>query len=405
MRLLKFSIIFLFYSQVYGQLWLEKESLPIGAPARNHPVTFAIGDFGYLVTGNTDDGPENDFYRYNTLTDQWVTLPDFPGKKRGYSYGAAYQGKGYIGFGIGDSVLRDLWSFDPAQGNWNELTPCPCSGRLHPAFVEANGKIYVGLGSNLASNLNDFWAYDINSDSWEQLPDFPSLKRHHPFYFSIGKDVFVGMGHGSVDVDGWDVYKDFYKYDTETNTWTQMDDFPGEARVAGTQFSYNGKGYVLHGEGEDHRLMDEGEFWEYDPTIDRWKRLTSVPNGSRWAPGTFVVGNTVYTVAGSTYRYIDKKDMWAYQFSPVSSSEDIQENFGISISPNPVSDFLKLNFSKSSMDLKESIQYKILTIEGKLLHSGNTRSNIIYLDFLKDGIYLLQLTIDNTPQTLRFVKM
>ena len=70
--------------------------------------------------------------------------------------------------------------------------------------------------------------------------------------------------------------------------------------MAGTQFTNNGKGYVLHGEGEDHDLMDDGEFWEYDPSTDSWQQLTSVPGGSRWAPGTFVVDNTVYTVAGST---------------------------------------------------------------------------------------------------------
>lgn len=405
MRFINFCIIFLVCLQAYGQEWVEREPLPASAPSRNHPVTFAIGEYGYVVTGNTDMGPENDFYRYNTLTNQWDILPDFPGLKRGFSYGIAYEGKAYIGFGFSGVVLNDLWSYDPVLEVWKQLTSCPCLGRRHPAFVEANGKIYVGLGDNLNSNLKDFWAYDIKSDTWEQLPDFPSLNRHHPFYFSIGKDVYVGMGHGSVDVEGWDVYRDFYKFDTETNTWTRLNDFPGEARVAGTQFSYNGKGYILHGEGEDHQILDEGEFWEYDPTDDSWKQLTSAPNGSLWAPGTFVVGNTVYSVAGSTYTYVNLKDMWSYEFAPTSSTTNVSKNSGLSISPNPVNDCIKLNLPTSGSKTNGPFQYKILTQDGKLVHSGKTLSNMICVELLKEGFYVLQLTHDDAPLTLPFVKM
>jgi N-acetylneuraminic acid mutarotase len=405
MRLLKFGIIFLICSQAYGQEWVKKASLPDDAPSRNHPVTFSIGEYGYLLTGGTDLGPENDFYQYNAQVNEWVTLPDFPGEKRGYSYGAAYDGKGYIGFGIGDDPLNDLWSYDPDQEIWKELAVCPCEPRLHPAFAVTNGKIYVGLGNNSSGNLNDFWAYDIISDTWQQLPDFPSYNRHHPFYFSIGKDVYVGMGHGSVEVDGWVVYKDFYKYDTESGSWTRLNDFPGEARVAGTQFTYNGKGYVLHGEGEDHQLLEDGEFWEYNPTNDMWEQLTSVPGGSRWAPGTFIVGDTVYTVAGSTTNYYDRKDMWSYHFEPISSTENLPKNTSISISPNPVIDCITLNIQTLMANANMPNQYEVWTTEGKLVHTGKAQSNIICLEFLNKGAYLLKLTNDRASQTLRFVKM
>ncbi|MBK8623710.1 MAG: hypothetical protein IPN79_18630 [Saprospiraceae bacterium] len=405
MRFINFCIIFLICVQAYGQEWLEREPLPISAPARNHPVTFAIGEYGYVVTGLTDNGPVKDFYRYNTLTNQWDKLPDFPGTRRGFSYGIAYEGKGYIGFGFSGVVLNDLWSYDPVKEEWKELTPCPCKGRRHPAFVETNGKIYVGLGDDLTSNLKDFWAYDIASDTWEQLPEFPSLNRHHPFYFSIGKDVFVGMGHGSVEVEDWDVYRDFYKFDTEDYTWTRLNDFPGEARVAGTQFDYNGKGYILHGEGEDHQILDDGEFWEYDPADDSWKQLISVPNGSLWAPGSFVVGNTVYSVAGSTYTYVNIKDMWAYEFAPASSTTNLKKNSGFTISPNPVNDCITIHQPVSERETNESFQYEIRTLEGKLVYSGKSQSNMICPGFLREGAYLLFMINDNAPRTVRFVKM
>ena len=68
MRFLKFVIILFAFGHAHGQEWLQRDSLPFDAPTRNHPVTFAIGEYGYLVTGNSDLGPENDFYQYNTQT-------------------------------------------------------------------------------------------------------------------------------------------------------------------------------------------------------------------------------------------------------------------------------------------------------------------------------------------------
>ena len=82
------------------------------------------------------------------------------------------------------------------------------------------------------------------------------------------------------------------------NEWITLNDFPSEGRVAGTQFSYNGKGYVLSGDGDDHGPLDSGELWEYDPILDNWIQLTSHPGGARWAPGSFVIDCHVYLTSG-----------------------------------------------------------------------------------------------------------
>lgn len=78
----------------------------------------------------------------------------------------------------------------------------------------------------------------------------------------------------------------------------QMSNFPSEGRVAGTQFSYNCKGYILSGDGDDHRSLDSGEFWEYDPSNDTWTQLSSHPGDAIWAPGSFVIGREVFFMLG-----------------------------------------------------------------------------------------------------------
>ena len=67
----------------------------------------------------------------------------------------------------------------------------------------------------------------------------------------------------------------WYRWDIDTETWTQMTDFPGEGRVAGTQFSIGDRGFVLSGDS------------------DSWSALPPHPGPSRWAPGSFTIGNVV----------------------------------------------------------------------------------------------------------------
>ena len=106
--------------------------------------------------------------------------------------------------------------------------------------------------------------YDINLDIWTSKNNFIGNDRHHPYYFSLGDYAYVGFGHGSMFGPGSNpssnayIYNDFYRYDPINDSWLQLTDFPSEARVAGTQFSYNGKGYILSGDGDDHEPLD---FW------------------------------------------------------------------------------------------------------------------------------------------------
>ena len=125
---------------------------------------------------------------------------------------------------------------------WVQLSSLPGPGRNHPAMVVAGNKIFMGCGSN-SSNLNDWWEYDIVNNTWSQKQDLPGNTRHHPFYFGIGDFAYVGFGHGSFSGPGTNpsnslnIFNDFYKYDAVNGFWTQLSNFPSEARLAGTQFS------------------------------------------------------------------------------------------------------------------------------------------------------------------------
>ena len=71
-----------------------------------------------------------------------------------------------------------------------------------------------------------------------------------------------------------------------------------KARVAGTQFERGGLGFVLSGDGADHRSMATGELWAYNATTDSWAQLPPHPGPSRWAPASFVLDGYVHLYGG-----------------------------------------------------------------------------------------------------------
>ena len=287
---------------------------------RHHPITVANDQYGYVLAGQAGFAALDldDVHRYDPVSDSWETMGAFPGGGRGYGYGVCEGDDAFVGFGSNAiGFPTDFWHLDMATGAWTEMASFPGDGRNHPAMVLTAGHVFVGLGSNDNGNLGDWWAYDIAADSWSIRAPFTWGDRHHPFYFGIDGIAYVGFGHGDSENGDLTIYKDFHAYDPATDSWTQLNDFPGEARVAGTQFAADGKGYVLSGDGDNHGPLDYGEFWEYDPTTDAWNELDPHPGGARWAPGSFVLGCHAYLTgglegSGDTYHH----DLWRYTLLP-----------------------------------------------------------------------------------------
>lgn len=392
--------LILFYSFLFSihfvaaQTWEPRASLPGGASdARHHPVTFSINGVGYLLAGDVNGETANDFMRYDPVSDSWETLPDFPGAARSFSYGTSRGTKAYVGFGGSDGVpFKDLWEYDSETEEWTQLSDCDCSPRYHPAFIQLDDKIYVGLGNNPA-NLDDWWEYDIPTDTWTQKDDLPGPSRHHPFYFGVDGVAYVGLGHGNSVGGNLSIYNDWYKFDPATDEWTQLNDFPGEARVAGTQFDYNGKGYVLSGDGDDHGFMEEGEFWEYDTETDQWTQLTSHPGSSRWAPGNFVIDNYVYFMCGLSSIQLES-DMMRFELEPLVTSAFAMDAPSINVFPNPAKGFINIG-----EDISQFSEIRLVNSYGQFVQSVHT--NQVNLDRLSGGLYFLQLIKNEVMHTVK----
>ena len=283
--------------------WVQLNDAPFET---DHSNGFGFNGKGYIIKGSPDDNgnqSQNQLWEYDPVSDSWSQIGYVDGQSRGFAIGDDMNDKYYFGFGNG---RNDLWEFDPTDNSFNELPSCPCETRGHPAFVAHENKIYVGAGSGEYEDLKDWWVFDMATQGWSQKMDIPGPDRHHPYQFGIGDEIFVGGGHE----ESWS------KFNIYTETWTAINNFP-EGRVAGTQFSYNGIGFVLSGDLADHGPVNDKEFLMYYPDEDEWYELPFEEEMHRWAPSSFIIGNELFYFGGFSAFGDDDSDMWKFDLNAI----------------------------------------------------------------------------------------
>ena len=392
-KLLLLILFFLLIDSLSAQTWEQLNDPPF---YKHHSNGFGFNGKGYVLEGvNGGDFASNELWEYTPETDSWIRLPDFPGEPREIAIGTPWNGKFYYGFGIGvqGNYLNDLWVFDPVDGSFTQLPSCPCIGRSHPALIAHNDLIYMGSGSAANGDLDDWWEFDIQTETWTQKPDIPGGDRHHPFQFGIDGYMYVGGGH----VYNW------LRFDPATDTWENINDIP-EGRVAGSQFSYNGMGYLLGGDDAFHQhVPNEQTFMRYDNQLDEWEILPALPNGSRWAPSSFIIENELFFFGGISDLINNDASLWKFDLSsldnPVATHEitdGVKED--LTVFPNPVDDLIR--FQGVSED-NLIYDVSLLSAKGetiKQVENFNLTEQIDVTD-LPSGFYIVVL--ENEDSILR----
>lgn len=233
-----------------------------------HAAAFVIGNYGYVGTGRiTASGNTltQDFYRYDPQTNSWQQMANFPGLPRRGAVGFAIGEYGYIGTGepqSGGSLYNDFYRYNPATDSWNQIASMPTSGRVSAVGFELGGYGYVGTGgfSSWGTSQKDFWRYDPNSNSWQQMADVGTITRMEATGFSLnGKGYILNGDNFSSGTN----YDDMYEYDPSTNQWTQIEDFKGSARRYMAATTVNGLAYCgLGTNGTNFK-----DFWFFDQTL------------------------------------------------------------------------------------------------------------------------------------------
>ena len=251
--------------------WTKKADLPAGT--RRNAVAFSIGRKGYVGMGYGGGFTfYSDFWEWDQATDTWSRIADYPGEGGlGLSACVAFSidPKGYVGTGGGWAVSpfrvsNEFWEYDSATNQWTQKPNLPDSARWFAVGFAIGARGYIGTGEDINGDYhNDFWEYDPQNSTWTRRADFPGSERRAGVGLSIDASGYIATGTKGSSTPR---YKDLWEWHQPTDTWMKRPDYPGansEGIAVGSAFSVGGYGYV--GTGVNPDSDPQKDFWRFSP--------------------------------------------------------------------------------------------------------------------------------------------
>jgi hypothetical protein len=405
-----------------GGVWVQKASLPPGGKQKSvkdgGAVTYDLvagNDTGFVFALKGNGTCE--FYRYNTLTDAWVSRESIPAVnrlnkkkavKKGSSLAAIASGMVYAT--KGNNTL-DLWQYDPVANRWAQRADVPPGSRALKegagmAAAEVAGSEYLFLLKG--SGTNEFCRYDATADAWSSLPSPPltSFKKGSCIAWDGGDTVFVLKGSTN----------EFLSYSIVGGTWDVRVglpfNLPGSTRRkkvkdgAGMAY-YSRVVYALKGGATN-------EFWTYPCDSHNWTADSPMEpsplNKTVKGGGCLTYAenrNAFYALRGNNTR-----EFWMYTARttfagrhPPSADREPKNAQGkstfdirqpsLSVSPNPFTDAAVINYS---LPWPGNLSLNLYDISGRLVrvlaaghHPAGVYSVATNQCVLARGVYLLVL--------------
>ncbi len=307
--------------------WVQKADYPkswseYAANGNGFINGFSSGDKGYFYKSNQ-------LWEYDPVTNAWTRKADLPSASvKNFCFSFVCNNKVYIGLGAPAEGMdistepgsNEVWEYDIARNQWSKKRGFPGVARVAPFSFSINNIGYMGGGDTTNTGMpavNDFWRYDPQTDTWSQQAHFPGAQAVGITGFAIGSSGYVfeaGHGNPTAPTAGFDVVN-LWKYDPATNSWAQKAVFPSRGVISATAFTVHQKGYVALGIMDANSVASKNDFWEYDPAADQWTQKESVGGGIRWFGSSFSIGNKGYVGVGNGEVFDEvKTDFWEYTF-------------------------------------------------------------------------------------------
>ena len=134
---------------------------------------------------------------------------------------------------------------------------------------------------------------------------------NHAFGFAL-----EGMGYLVAGETEDGLSDAFYRYDPVSDSWTSLEDFPGDARGYAIGDVHEGKAYFGFGSSNNGKLND---LWEYDPSTGEWSALEPCPCSGRLHPAMVAENGVIHVGLGGDDTG-DVNDWWVYNIATDSWS-------------------------------------------------------------------------------------
>lgn len=336
--------------------WIQKADY--GGGARDEASGFAIGNRGYIFSGNDTGNYFMDMWSWSKDSNVWDQAATFPGGYRIGLQSVSLNGYGYVfcgehpsncflltGGGVcAGTFYSDVWRYNPTTDTWNSDATFPGAARDFAVAVADpdDSTIYYGTGNdNGGTYLSDWWAFYTPTHSWKQLTGFPGGARAFALGFFAAGKIYVGTGD---DGDtSYNATNDVWQYSPSTDTWLKVTDIPGMPLRSASAFSIGNYGYICLGLN-DRNYTSGG--WRYNPIANSWQPTTNYSGGLMSDGVAFTIDSNGYIGTG-IYGSNANSLFWEYTFdnSPALGVQTIVKTAIINLYPNPARNVVTLNYS------------------------------------------------------------
>ena len=274
---------------------------------------------------------------------RWTRMNDFPGSARKYALAFGNGARGFYGLGsnMDESLFfSDLWEYDPDGDLWTERAPFPGTPRIHFASFMLDQFLYLSGGatgdpSDPAAHSIETWRYDMETDQWTRLNDFPGTARIRAAGFAANARGFLLSGCHENDTMNMEVWE----YQTGPDLWNRKNDLLNFDAMPYDQFDLsafgNGEtGVMLCRSRPEYTTHDS---WVFDPDSDSWTG-TGFPGTYDNSPAGSYIGDFLYLGPAGymeiaeyerIYTYDQQQNSWSYAYSHKSPSRYAAGSFSI----------------------------------------------------------------------------
>jgi hypothetical protein len=269
-RLIKYSIVLVVAvgcenDEIKRPDWTEKASLPDTA-LRSSPVGFALGSSLYYGLGSTvvdfTTIHFSDWYVFNTNSNTWKKLKDFPSTPPSLGTFISTGSKGYYGLGLywtGSeyTLCKDIWEYDPTSDSWAVITQFPGTVIRDTGGFSLNDKLYFVSGRTFGSingNLfsKEVWEYDLKSKIWTRKNDIPLPGINQDGYQCKGA---ASEQYGYILFGGHRGRLTIWKYDQILDSWTEHFSYYGAAGDLDRKFLFSFDEFLYYGGTDDESMV------------------------------------------------------------------------------------------------------------------------------------------------------
>lgn len=308
---------------VFNSPWTEKSSCPENLAYKIVPNGFACnGNIIFNVPLGTvvvSRGGNNVFWEYSPDTDEWSLIYEMEELLRYDIFSFAinenyYWGGGFFSFKDGLSINKYSYNKNEEVLNVKGIFEGAADCYLSPFSigVDMQGYIFGGIVSTIYPELL-FFKYSETNNTWEKQSSFDNAFDYKYWYGMTGFEIDgkIYLGTGATDKG---LTNEFWCYDPDDDSWTQLPVFPSKERCFAVGFSINGKGYIGMGSREDWYIKTSNslsDIWEFDPNDNSWREVATFPGGKRSGAAAVVSNSKAYVCFGN-----EKNDLW--EFEPFS---------------------------------------------------------------------------------------